>query len=69
MAKSKYVSPYGIALVYAALGERRKAFDWLKKAAEEQAAWVIYLNVDPKLDSLRSDPRLEELARSIGLSR
>jgi TolB-like protein/Tfp pilus assembly protein PilF len=68
VAKSKYVSPYGVAVVYTALGDADHAFKWLQTATEEHAAWVIYLNVDPRLDSLRREPRFKSLLDSVGLS-
>ncbi len=69
VAKSRYVSPYGVAIVYAALGDEEHAFKWLQTATEEHAAWAIYLNVDPRLDSLRAEPQFKSLLQSIGLSR
>ena len=60
--------PYGFALSYTALGEHDKAFEWLERCAQDRsgqfAAWV---NGDPRLDSLRADPRLDALLRRIGL--
>lgn len=62
-----YVSPYGVALIYAGGGQKDQAFDWLHKAYQERSNWLIYLKVDPMLDKLRSDPRLADLLRKIGL--
>src|SRR6185436_12695639 len=62
-----YVSPYRIAAVYAALGDRDRAFKWLEHAYEARDAWLIWLAVDPVVDSLRSDERFTELLRRIGL--
>src|SRR6266850_318890 len=64
VAKSRYVSPYGVAVVYAALGEEAHAFKWLQRATEEHDAWAIYLNIDPRLDSLRAAPRFKSLLHS-----
>ncbi|MEP6912275.1 MAG: BTAD domain-containing putative transcriptional regulator [bacterium] len=65
LSKTSYVSPYGVATVYAGLGEKGKAFEWLRRASAEHGAWVIYLKVDPKLDSLHPDRRFKELLRSL----
>ena len=62
-----YVSSYRIAAVYAALGDKDRAFKWLDHAYEGRDGWLIWLAVDPVFDSLRSDERLEELLRRIGL--
>jgi hypothetical protein len=55
-------------LVYAGLGEKDKAFEWLERAYRDHSGSVRYLKVEPRLDPLRSDPRFLELMRRIGLS-
>jgi len=67
-AKQRYVSPYDIATIYAALGEQNRAFDWLEKAYEERSGWLAYLKINPILDNLHSDPRFADLLRRIGLT-
>ncbi|MGB7921884.1 MAG: winged helix-turn-helix domain-containing protein [Pyrinomonadaceae bacterium] len=62
-AKRKEVSRYNIALIYAALGEKDQAFEWLEKAAADQSLQTIYLRFDPQLDVLKSDPRYNEFLR------
>jgi TolB-like protein/Tfp pilus assembly protein PilF len=64
----QYVSAYGIALIHSALGETDKALEWLGKAVEERDAWLAYLEVEPRLDSLRPDPRFSEIRRCVGLA-
>jgi serine/threonine protein kinase/tetratricopeptide (TPR) repeat protein len=54
---------YEVALIYAGLGEKDHAFEWLERAYEEHDKGLIYLKVDPPLDPLRSDPRYEDLLR------
>lgn len=61
IAKNRLVSPHSIALVYAALGEKDQAFEWLNKSLEEGYVELYTLKVDPWLDSLRDDPRFQEL--------
>jgi len=67
LAKSKYVSPYQIAAIYAGLGDKDQAFAWLEKAYQERSDWLVNLNRDQRLDTLRSDPRFGELVRRMGL--
>ena len=67
LSKQQYVSTYLIAQIYAGLGERDQAIEWLEKAYEERATSIIFLNVEPSFDGLRSDPRFQELVRRIGL--
>ena len=64
-AKERYVSPYDIALVHAALGETNAALDELQAALEDRSAWMVFLNVDPRLDPLRPEPRFAELAKAL----
>jgi hypothetical protein len=67
LSNRRYVSPYSIALIYAGLGEKDQAFAWLEKAYEDRSSLMVYLKVEPMLDSLRSDTRFAELVRRIGL--
>jgi adenylate cyclase len=51
--------------VYSALGDRDSAFVWLEKADKEKDGLLARLKVDPRFDSLRSDPRFQELERRV----
>jgi len=66
-AKKSYVSPFDVALIYAALGEKDKAFALLDKAVAEHSTFLVYTKWEPRLDPLRSDPRFEDLLKRIGL--
>jgi hypothetical protein len=68
LAACRYVSPYFRALIYAGLGEKTQAFAWLDKAYEERNEWLVWLKVDPKLDSLRADPRFADLLHRVGFA-
>jgi len=59
-----YVS-YAIAEICAALGRNEEALRWLYKAYDERAAQMIGLKWD--FDSLRSDPRFQDLVRRVGV--
>ena len=67
VAKSKYVSSYQIAAIYAGLGEKDQAFAWLEKAHEERSDGLVNLKAEQRFDSLRSDPRFAGLVRRVGL--
>ncbi len=67
LSKRRYVEPSYIVVIYAGLGEKDQAFEWLRKAYEERSFSMLYLKVDPRLDSLRSDPRFTDLLRRVGL--
>ncbi|MFL6208704.1 MAG: BTAD domain-containing putative transcriptional regulator [Pyrinomonadaceae bacterium] len=63
-----YVSPYNLMLVYLSLDEKDKAFAWLARAYEQRAEWMIYLPVDPRVDSLRAEPRFKTILSKIGFA-
>jgi Flp pilus assembly protein TadD len=63
MRKQRYVTATNMALIHAGLGEKEEALGWLEQGFEERAAWMVYLNTDPRYDSLRSEPRFQELLR------
>ncbi|NIO42312.1 MAG: tetratricopeptide repeat protein [Burkholderiales bacterium] len=68
LAEQRYVLPYGFALIHVGLGEHDEALAWLEKAYEERSSWMPFINVEPRLDPLRSDPRLQDLLRRMNLS-
>lgn len=53
--------------IYAQLGEKDRAFEWLEKLYEEHHFWMPFLKVHAHLDPLRSDQRFNDLVRRIGL--
>src|SRR6516165_7199372 len=67
MAREKYVTPYGVALVYTGLGDQDQAFAWLNKAIAGRSHWLVWLNRDPRFDRLHSDPRFDDLKKRVGL--
>jgi TolB-like protein/DNA-binding winged helix-turn-helix (wHTH) protein/Tfp pilus assembly protein PilF len=67
--KDDYVSPYMIATIYAGLGDKDRAFEFLEKAYRQRCldiAW--HMKSDPRIDNLRSDPRFQNLVRRVGLT-
>ena len=67
LAKSRYVSSLYIAAIYTGLGEKSTALDWLDKAYKERNDRLLYLNVDPMADPLRSEPRFRDLMSRLHL--
>src|SRR5262249_16329302 len=63
----RFVCPYEIATTYLALGDRDEAINWLQKAYEAHSICMVWLNADPRLDLLRSDPRFIALLQQVGL--
>ncbi|HEV2223247.1 MAG TPA: protein kinase [Candidatus Acidoferrales bacterium] len=60
-SKQQYISPYLVALVYVGMNDRDHAFQWLEKAYQVRSWYLAALNVDPKFDRVRSDPRFRDL--------
>ena len=63
----RYVSPYGMAQIYAALNDKELSFKWLQIAYEDRAVWLSYLAVDPVFYGLHSDERFHELLGRVHL--
>jgi TolB-like protein/Tfp pilus assembly protein PilF len=65
-AKARYVSAYGVGLVFLGLGDKNRAMNELERAYRENDGGNIYnIRIDPMLDDLRGDPRFEALAEKI----
>jgi non-specific serine/threonine protein kinase len=69
LSAQRYVSPYDMAVVYAGMGDKARALDWLEKAFESRCLQMVYLKVDALLDGLRSEARFQDLQRRVGLPR
>ncbi len=61
-------TPFYVAAVYAELGDKDKAFEWLEKAYVTHAFDLANLKTNRRFRSLHSDPRFHDLVRRIGLS-
>ncbi len=67
-AAREYIDPGIIALLYIDLGQKDQAFEWLEKAYVERTQWMVWLKVEPKFESVRSDPRFTNLVRRVGFT-
>jgi TolB-like protein/DNA-binding winged helix-turn-helix (wHTH) protein/Flp pilus assembly protein TadD len=63
----RYVSPYGMAQIYAALDDKEQTLKWLETAYDGHAVWMSYLAVDPLFDAFHADARFQELLRRLKL--
>jgi len=66
LARSRYVSPYGKALIYLGLSDE-KVFDCLERTCSDRAGWLMYLAADPRFDPLRTDPRFRSILERLHL--
>jgi len=66
---TRLVPPYEIAGGYAGLGDVDRAFAWLEKAYTARDVNLVFLLVDPKMDPLRADDRMQALLDRCGFTR
>lgn len=59
--------PWGLATIYAQLGQKDKAFEQLEKAYSGRHQSLAYIKARPDLDPLHDDPRFADLVRRVGL--
>jgi len=66
-SRKQYVSPYYIAISYLGLGKNELAMDWLEKAYADRSNGLVFLEVEPELDPLRSNRRFVALQTKLNL--
>ena len=64
--RNQYVPSYWIALVQMSLGKQDEALKSLDRAYHERSSWLVWANVEPRFDTLRSDTRFISLLTRIG---
>jgi adenylate cyclase len=67
--KKEPVSPFFFALVYTGLNDKENALKWLEKSYDERSGSVRYLKMEPRLQSLRNEPRYIAMMKKIGLEK
>jgi len=68
LSEQKYISSRFMASIYAGLGEKDKTFKSLRAAFEDRSLEIgPGIIADPTYDSLRAEPRFQDLLRQIGL--
>lgn len=63
ISEERYVPAYSLAEAYAGQQDRERTLLWLERANEERSSRMVFLNVDPAFDALRSDPEFRDLLR------
>ena len=56
-----------LAVVYAGLENKDRAFDWLEKSFRDRGVFLVFLKLEPLLEPLHGDPRWNDLERRVGL--
>lgn len=67
LAEHGWVSPLNAALIYAGLGEEDAAIKRLEEGLEKRIRQMVWVNVDPRYDSLRQNAEFERLISRLGL--
>jgi serine/threonine-protein kinase len=67
-ADHRYDSPFDLATLYLALGDRECGFKWLAQAFQNRCFEVLSIKVDPRFDPFRDDPKFKELIVQLGLN-
>ena len=65
--KQRYVPPYRYAFIYAGLGDRTRALEWLEKAYEERDVRMVFLKIERGWDGLRGDAHFQAIVKRLGL--
>jgi TolB-like protein/Flp pilus assembly protein TadD len=69
-AKGITVRPFNVALIHAALGQTKQAFEWLEKPFANWTERLRMLRFDPRMDNLRAEARFTAiLQRAISTPR
>jgi TolB-like protein/DNA-binding winged helix-turn-helix (wHTH) protein/tetratricopeptide (TPR) repeat protein len=66
-SQRNYVSPWWFAIIYCGLGDKDRALVWLERAYKGREHDLVFLNVWPMFDDLKSDPQYQALVRRVGL--
>ncbi|MBK9214177.1 MAG: hypothetical protein IPM59_01030 [Chloracidobacterium sp.] len=65
--KNAYLPAFRIAVDYARLGDKDKAFEYLNKAYDQREPQIAELKIRLPLSSLRDDPRFKDLVKRVGI--
>jgi TolB-like protein/Flp pilus assembly protein TadD len=66
LAERGYVAPFWHSILHAGLGDADAAIGHLERSYAQSDVWLVWLNTDPRLDSLRDDARFQQLLRRVG---
>ena len=63
-----YLAPKpALAVVYSSLNEEEKAIDLLEESYRDRCNNLVFINIQPAFDSLRSNQRFIDLIQRLGL--
>ncbi|MGH9487731.1 MAG: tetratricopeptide repeat protein [Terriglobales bacterium] len=68
LSATRYVSPFFFASIHLALGQTDEGFRWLTRACEDRCFELLFLNLDPRFDTVRQDPRFNAVVTRLKLA-
>ena len=68
-ARQQRIGSAQLAYAHDALGERARAIELLERALSEREPDILWLAVDPRADTLRTEPRFEQVLERLGIPR
>jgi len=66
-AKAGARRPYDAAHYALLKGDHSLALDWLEKSYQHHDYWLLFVNVDPEYDAIRSEPRFQAIVHRLGV--
>ena len=67
LSATRYVSPFDIASIHFAMAQNDEGFEWLTRAFQDRVFELLAIQVDPRFDTLRDDPRFVALTNRLAL--
>jgi len=62
-----YVSPLDLARAAALAGHKEETLRYLEQSCEDHVPWLVFIENQPDLDFIRSEPRFQAIIRKLGL--
>lgn len=66
ISKTRFVSPYNLALIYCFLKDKEKALGCLEEALSIKEAWLNWAGIEPAFDFIRDDESFKKILEIIG---
>jgi hypothetical protein len=66
LASQRYVAPFWHSILHAGLGDAEAAIDYLERSYTQSDVWLVWVNTDPRLESLRTGLRFQQFLRRVG---
>ena len=67
LRKQRVVLAFNFITIYLGLNDKQKAMEWMEINFKERQSALIILGIEPRYDSLRSEPRFQEMLKELKL--